>query len=208
MFNQTKLHQVWDAIHQQKSSSPLPEKGLVPFAEYLQQQCLADAPVLDLGCGRGRNTRFLSQAGFTVHGCDWSLFALKEAKSHSRPGKPAFFSVADLTCLPFPDDYFAAVVCVHVLPYLVMAGITWGIHEMRRVLRPGGWLYVDLLDRDDAEYGRGTKLEKHTYLDEDGVPMHFSSQNEVDKLFRDFLILRQSRLELGRRVIWEIWAKK
>lgn len=208
VINPSSLRQVWEGIHQIKASSGQQEKGLVSFAEQMQKQLPVDAPVLDLGCGRGRNTRFLSQLGFEMHGCDWSYSALNVAKSHSQPGPLALFSVADLTRLPYSSNSFAAVVCVHVLPYLVLANIRQAVKEMWRVLRHGGWLYVDLLDKADPEYGRGPKLEPYTYLDEDGVPTHFSSQSEVKALFTDFHIQRQTRHELGRRIIWEIWAQK
>lgn len=208
MLEQNSLRQAWELIHQKKPSSSLPEKGLVTFAKQLQKQLSVDAPVLDLGCGRGRNTHFLSQLGFAVHGCDWSLSALKAAKSHSQPGSLAPFLRADLTQLPYSKNCFAAVVCVHVLPYFIVTHIRQGLREMWRVLRQGGWLYVDLLDEADSEYGRGTQLEKHTFLDEDGVPMHFSTKNELVDLFADFYIRQQTRHKLGRRLIWEVWAEK
>ena len=83
--NRATLNQVWDGIHQEKPFSPIPDNGLVRFTEHVQQQVHRNAPVLDLGCGRGRNSHFLSQIGFQVYGCDWSLLALKTANSHAPP---------------------------------------------------------------------------------------------------------------------------
>lgn len=208
MLDQANIRQVWNVIHQEKAASFEPEKGVISFAEQLQKQLPTAAPVLDLGCGRGRNMHFLSKLGFVVHGCDWSRTALEVAKSHLQPGTAALFSVADLTQLPYPNNSFAAVVSVHVLPYLVTANIRQGVKELWRVLHHGGWVYVDLLDEADSEYGRGPKLERHTFLDEDGVPIHFSTKSEVKELFADFHIQRQTRHDLGQRIIWEIWAQK
>ncbi len=208
VFNQTNLSQVWNTIHLNNHSSSLPDNGVVSFAPFLHQHIPPDAPVLDVGCGRGRNTRYLSHLGFTVYGCDWSGIALNEAKALAQTDSYPFYSVADLTQLPFPTGSFAAVCCVHVLPYLLLAHIRQGIGEMWRVLRQDGWLYIDLLDQADAEYGCGLKLEQDTYLDEDGVPLHFSTKSEVEMLFEDFLIQQQTLHELGRRIVWEIRARK
>ena len=134
--NRATLNQVWDGIHQEKPFSPIPDNGLVRFTEHVQQQVHRNAPVLDLGCGRGRNSHFLSQIGFQVYGCDWSLLALKTANSHAPPENSISFLAADLTQLPYPDDFFTVIVCVHVLPYLVTSDIKLGIREIRRVLRP------------------------------------------------------------------------
>lgn len=208
LLNQTKFQKVWETIHQEKLSSTLADKGLFTFAGRLKEQIPVNSPVLDLGCGQGRHTRFLSRLGFNVLGCDWSLFALKTAWSLSHPGEQPFFAVADLTRLPFPDNYFAAAICVHVLPYLLTADIQRSLSELGRVLQPGGWFYIDLLDRNDAEYGSGARLEPHTYLDEDGVPVHFSSRKEIESLLGDFEIQQQSCLNRGRRTVWEIWGRR
>jgi SAM-dependent methyltransferase len=120
------------------------------------------------------------------------------------------FQVAALSRLPYPDCTFATAVCVRVLPYHLKANIATSIHELWRVLKPGGWLYVDFLDRDDAEYGNGPELEQHTFLDPDGVPIHFSSRQEINELLSGFAPQRVARLELGSRprVAWVVWATR
>jgi SAM-dependent methyltransferase len=169
--------------------------------------------VLDVGCGRGRNTFYLSQKGFATYACDLSPVAIAVAKAQAlQIDATISFQVADLTDLPYPDNSFAAVACVHVLPYHFKASIAKGVRELRRVLRPDGWLYFDLLGCDDAEYGCGRELEEHTFLDPDGVPIHFSSRQEVDELLDGFAVERKSQFELGSpartRVGWVVWARK
>lgn len=183
------------------------------FADRLRRQWSSGALVLDAGCGRGRNVFYLSQTGFTVYACDLSPVAISVAKARARRADTtASFHIADLAYLPYPDNSFAAVVCVHVLPYHYKAGIARGVRELRRVLRQDGWLYFDLLGCDDAEYGCGQELEQHTFLDPDGVPIHFSSRQEVDELLGGFAVERVSRFELGSpartRVGWVVWARK
>lgn len=51
---------------------------------------------------------------------------------------------ADITRLDFPDDYFDAIICNHVLEHIL--DDRSAMSEMYRVLRPGGWasLHVPL----------------------------------------------------------------
>jgi hypothetical protein len=79
------------------------------------------------------------------------------------------------------------------------------------VIQPDGWLYVDFLDPDDAEYGCGRELEEDTFLDPDGVPIHFSSWQEIMELLNGFTVDRSTRSELNSasnrvRVMWTVWA--
>lgn len=59
--------------------------------------------VLDLGCGAGRTTRPLADAGFDVVGLDLSEPMISTARQQFEEGT---FCVGDATGLPFPDDAF------------------------------------------------------------------------------------------------------
>jgi ubiquinone/menaquinone biosynthesis C-methylase UbiE len=149
-----------------------------------------------------------------VHGCDLSPVALEIARKRTEQvGLPIYFLVSDLTYLPYADNSFAAAICVHVLPYHLKTDIAKGMRELWRVVQSGGWLLVDFLDCDDAEYGCGQKLEEDTFLDPDGTPVHFSSWQEISELLNGFTlehaIRRESKSSLVRtRVAWTIWAVK
>jgi SAM-dependent methyltransferase len=207
------IRQVWDRTHREQPASGQPEANLISFAEHLQSYLLPGAALLDAGCGRGRNSLYLSDVGFSVCACDISPVALGKARELTRSaGLTIHFQLADLIHLPYVDGSFAAAVCVHVLPYHTKADILKSVHELCRVLQPNGWLYVDLLDREDAAYGCGPKLEDHTFLDPDGMPIHFSSRDEIDEIMRGFALERVTRTELKSsdpiRVSWAIWAFK
>ena len=211
MLSLIDLQGAWDRTHREERASSRPEEGVVAFAAYLEQKLSPGALVLDVGCGRGRNTVYLSQLGFAVYGCDLSPVALSVAASRAQQADARTgFQVTDLTCLPYRRATFAAAVCVHVLPYNLKADVARGARELWRVLQPGGWLYLDLLDCDDAEYGCGPELEKDTFLDPGGMPIHFSSRQEVDELLYGFAPKRVARVEFSSgprvRVSWIVWA--
>lgn len=211
MIDPHGLQRAWDRTHREKPSPQQPEEEVVAFAERLRRQLPARARVLDAGCGRGRNAAFLSQMDFITYGCDLSAVAIEIARTRVRQAH-RWAQVADLRHLPYPDGVFAAVICVHVFPYHLKADMTRVMQELRRVLQPRGWLYVDLLDLDDAEYRHGQELEPNTFLDPDGMPVHFSTRWEVEELAGGLEPERVARIEAksaaGKRVMWVVWAVK
>jgi SAM-dependent methyltransferase len=214
MLDSFKIRRAWDVIHQTQPASKGPEKEVLAFIERIKPRLSPGAALLDAGCGRGRNAIYLSRSGFTVYACDLSSVALGITKARAgEAGLTVNLQESDLTQLSYANDLFAAAICVHVLPYHLKADLVKGIRELRRVLQPNGWLYLDLLAPEDAEYGCGLELEKDTFLDTDGTPLHFSSRQEVDEILHGFVLERITRFKSASspthiRVGWTIWAAK
>jgi SAM-dependent methyltransferase len=111
--------------------------------------------ILDAGCGPGGNGAWLAQHGAVV-GVDLSPDALAFVRER-RPGtRPVQSSLA---ALPLASDAFGVVVAVTVL-YAVDDDVA-AVHELARVLRPGGALVLvepafDALRRghDDVVHGK------------------------------------------------------
>jgi SAM-dependent methyltransferase len=94
--------------------------------------------VLELGCGPGRYAALLSGLGYDVIGVDPLPFPLwEEIKVHR---KVELIDGVKAEELPFPDASFDHVACVSALLYFDDA--RKALSEMRRVLKPGGRLYV------------------------------------------------------------------
>ena len=100
---------------------------------------------LDVGCGNGAFTEVLirKNAPAEVSGVDPSEGQLAYART--RPGaKLAQFKVAGAQDLPFPDNSFDAAVMPLVISFVpdpVKAAA-----EMKRVVKPGGWLGAYMWD--------------------------------------------------------------
>lgn len=77
----------WDALLQQPGhplTSDLPDASLVAWQS---AGLLGDQPrrkALDVGCGLGRNSRWLAAQGFTVTGIDIAPYAIEEAARRSQ----------------------------------------------------------------------------------------------------------------------------
>jgi len=114
--------------------APFPELKTV-----LERYARPDDPWLDVGCGDGGTAgRWLAEHGCRYMGADISATAVAQAQANGLDAQV----VADASDLPFEDESFSGVVAVEVLEHLFepQAAVT----EFRRVLRPGGILFVSL----------------------------------------------------------------
>ena len=89
--------------------------------------------ILDLGCGKGRFARRLSQRGAEVYGLDLSSSMIAKASGIPRVKGSA-------RRLPFRAEAFDAVIAVEVFEHLL--DLSEAIREARRVLRPGGSILI------------------------------------------------------------------
>lgn len=137
---------------------------------------LADATVLDVGCGTGLVGGALREAGAggRLIGVDLSAASLAVAERREFGGGRVYdeVSTADLQQpLAFADDTFDVAVCVGVLTYLPDTATVW--RELARIVRAGG--IVACTQRDDVWRERACGSVLHE-LERDGtwVVVHLS----------------------------------
>lgn len=109
----------------------------------------AGSRLLDTGCGSGASSRLAAgEFGLMVEGVDVSRAAIRRARERTAHDQGAVrFRTGDLTELPYPAARFDAVLTECVLPTLPkQAALT----ELRRVLRPGGYLLLSDVRADEA----------------------------------------------------------
>lgn len=107
-----------------------------------------ESRVLDLGCGHGLHTEPLVLLGFDVWACETSPEAVEELRGKLAPriGEEEAekrIMVSKIDALGYPDDFFHWVVAYGTLARMeTRDDILAVLAEARRVIRPGGWLYV------------------------------------------------------------------
>jgi ubiquinone/menaquinone biosynthesis C-methylase UbiE len=108
----------------------------------------AGARVLDLCCGWGRHARRLAQSGLRLVGLDRSLYHLRLAAERDADHAVAWLA-ADMRHLPLTGASLDAVINMFTsFGYFDDEGNQQVLAEVARVLRPGGRLLLDLINRD------------------------------------------------------------
>lgn len=101
--------------------------------------------ILDAGCGTGEITRRLAAVfpraeilGVDVIGAH--LKRARDAASEAGLDRRVHFEEQSVYALDLPDDAFDLIVCRHVLHAIPQTREV--LEELRRVLRPGGWIHL------------------------------------------------------------------
>ncbi len=140
------------------------------------------ARVLDVGCGSGKLLAPMARAGFEVAGVDISRGPLLALASHT-------LVQGDARNLPFKDDVFNGAVCYDVLQHLLAGERNAAVREMRRVLSPGGLLFLQVFGQKDMRYG-GTLVEPDTFRRHTGIVYHYFTEEEVRSMLSGFTLLQ------------------
>jgi SAM-dependent methyltransferase len=121
--------------------------------------------ILDLGCGRGRHTDALLRLGFPIHACDPRPAAVNTTRERiedllEQGDVKTVVQEAPLDALDYPDATFDWVVAVEAETYVSNeSDLQTLFEEGRRLLKPGGWLYLTLPaiegDGDETEGREG-----------------------------------------------------
>ena len=113
--------------------------------------------VLDFGCGCGRVIRHLQHLPGDIHGCDQDAAAVRWCRRNLRR---ASFSVNTVEPpLPYRNEQFQLIYALSVFTHLPARLQQGWMHELWRVLAPGGYLllsihgaaYLDVLSEDERK---------------------------------------------------------
>ena len=97
------------------------------------------ASILDAGCGTGAVLAALGNQRTHI-GVDLSADAIAFCRQRGIRN----LAQGDITNLPFGDSSFDVVICSSVLYHRWVGDVSLALRELRRVLRPGGLLIVNL----------------------------------------------------------------
>jgi SAM-dependent methyltransferase/extradiol dioxygenase family protein len=131
----------WDASYEERSLRAHRRRSRLDLVVRL----VGDGPgsLLEVGLGSGRLFERLADLGWTVTGIDAAPGMVDLARARV-PEAADRISVARAEELPFSAESFDVVVAIGVLEY---TAIDAAVHELARVLRPGGRAVVGLRAR-------------------------------------------------------------
>ena len=128
MFRVEETHWWYSALHQlilQTLEAELPD--------------WRDKEILDAGCGTGAILQRLGNPAKNA-GIDLAPEAIQFCHERGLDN----VQQGDICALPFADASFDAVICSSVLYHQWVRDVATAIHEMGRVLRPGGLLVINV----------------------------------------------------------------
>lgn len=152
--------QIWQDIHANDSAFPsyaLPEPSgmVVTFVEYLKRHGgVTASTVVDIGCGKGRNSVYLAKEGFNVTGMDYIESAIASAQTATKQAgvmdRVSFSQAAIDTKWPFADNTFdLAVDCFASIDIETKAGREIYRNELYRTLKPEGCALICVVSSKD-----------------------------------------------------------
>lgn len=163
------------------------------FAKEVAPYLRGGSHILELGCGCGFDAMYFARCGHSVRATDFSAEAIGRARKlwgeHPLASKVEF-QVMDMA-EPFaqPDASFDAVYS-HLSLHYFTDGVTRKIlAEIRRVLKPLGFLFVCCRSTSDPLYGRGRLIEKDMYK-LDGHVRHFFSEDYLIGILESFDVVK------------------
>jgi len=158
------------------------------------------APIIDLGCGNGNDTRYLLEHGKDVIPCDLSSVAIENIKKDFTQIKRAeCFDMAK--GLPFEDNFTDVIVSDLSLHYFSEEVTTKILEDIKRVLKPNGILILRVNSTNDTFWGagQGEELEKHFYRDDKGFTKRYFDQDDLNRFFSEWeFILNPEEITLHR----------
>ncbi|TSC53450.1 MAG: transcriptional regulator, MerR family [Parcubacteria group bacterium LiPW_39] len=149
----------WNEIFKEKGLVFLePKKEIIKVAEIFIRNGVKK--VLDLGCGSGRHVVYLAKKGFEIYGFDIAEEGIHLAKSWLRKeGLKANFSVGSIyERMPFKDNFFDAVISTHSIHHGRIKDVRKAIREVYRVLKQGGFIFINLRKRRIRKYDPKNKI--------------------------------------------------
>jgi ubiquinone/menaquinone biosynthesis C-methylase UbiE len=140
----------------------------------------ADRTVVDVGCGAGRMTSYLSNAGLNVSGVDLSPEMVRVAH---RLHPELLFDVGELTDLPVADAGADGVLAWYSIIHSPPTALPAVAGEFWRALRPGGSALIAFHAGSghrtiDRAYGHDVQLRAELHAPDD-VALRFTEQGFV-----------------------------
>lgn len=162
--------------------------------------------ILDNACGNGKNMLY-RHTDLHATGIDISEEQVKICLN-----KHLDVCVASMTCLPFANERFDAIICIAAYHHLkTLAERCQAICEMYRCLRPGGKALVTVFAMEQepgSRFAFTSSDELVPWTTPDGVVYmryyHIYKRGELEKEINDFcpaFVIESCKYELGNWVI-------
>ena len=108
-------------------------------------------PICDMGCGPGEVARYLKDHGVETLGIDLSP---QMAALAGRLSPDISFQPGNMLALDVPEASWGGIAAFYSIIHIPRPRVTEALAELRRALKPGGWLLVTFHIGDQVEQVR------------------------------------------------------
>lgn len=207
-LQEAKAKDRWEELYNKKQ--PYREKPAVKlvtrfFEEYGEE--LQDGKILDLGCGNGRNLRYVVKQGYDVEGIEISEEAIRQLHEDFRKENlTAKIRQGSFYDLPYEDGQFDCVMCINVFQYNDWRGAEKAFQEAGRILKDNGLFLLSIRstsrdlpkDRIDVPDKGITVMSKQGAKKD--IKFHYFSEEEIRELAdKNFLEVMEIKDVVGRQ---------
>lgn len=217
------IEKSWDKEYLEQKMLSVDSKPLSALLTYLRflkkvkKVNIAGFRVLDLGCGVGRNSNYLSSLGCEVVGIDISGEALKIARKRSQESslKIKYIQGNIGAKYPFADKYFDLIIDATSSNALNEKEREIYLSEVSRTLSDGGYFFVRALLKDGDKNAQNLiKIspgpERDTYfMKELGLTERVFAMDDFLKTYKKFFTIDKMIKSEGRvRISNKIFKRK
>ncbi len=146
--------------------------------------------VLDVGCGNGEKTYFISQHAQRVIGIDPDENQIKAAKINFA-GKNLYFQVGQGESLSFPSSSFNSVLFNESFHHIPIEKQIEAIRESWRVLEPEGKLLIT-----EPIYGRGSFEEILQFYNDEQTPRMYAVKAIESTINKEFRVVSKQEIHI------------
>lgn len=133
--------------------------------------------ILDMGCGIGTNTNFLSHKGFEVIGIDASEKMLDNAQ---KLYPSLTFEKRDICQTTYPSYSFDGIILAYTIEHFNDEGLLKLRDEITRLLCKGGLLFIT------SHEGNSEEIIPDPLDENVSIYYNFLTGDKIDSLFSDF----------------------
>lgn len=170
----------WNGIHQKYSQGEIVCDDWLDSYKSILDEC--KTAVLDLGCGIGNDTLYLTEKGLKVIACDYSDVALAKIKKSFGNVETKLLDISKT--LPFTDSSFDLIIADLSLHYFEEKTTISIMEEIKRILNNNGHLIARVNSTADINHGagQGKKLEENFYFIQ-GYNKRFFDLKDAERFF-------------------------
>ncbi|MGC9347902.1 MAG: class I SAM-dependent methyltransferase [Anaerolineae bacterium] len=209
-------HRPTRSRHRTTQSQRIPDAFYEPWLERWMPllRTMGTTPVLDLGCGSGRDACYLTSYGLPVLVADFSRQALRLTEQTTQGACAHAIELDIRNGLPFRRKAFRIIIANLSLHYHRWPQTNLIVENVRQRLKSEGYLLARFNSTNDVNYGAQShqEVEPRCYI-VDGVLKRFFNRDDFQALFQDGWRVQSLQEQLvycyqKPKTVWEIVAQR